>query len=753
MSTPVAVFPAAVATDAQLKVANNLITTSLRVAIDASNTILFVNSTAGFPANCLVSIDKEIIAIQTIQTSPNPALIVISGGRGFDGTAAAAHSAGAKVALYIDAWHHNALAAEVKAIESALGPNLGNVTTMASGALDASKYNFTPQSPGGSLIAGSNVITLSPVPAGVNATNTNHWLYIGGGTGTAEAVQITGGSAVAGAASGTVIVTCTYAHSGAWTIATATGGITEAIWSLPANGGTINVPMGSYAIHAPIKRRVNSTIWIRGAGQSTVTLAIASDFPLSANGVFDWSPGDGPTIPEGGASNLTIKFIQPDSTDPTVMTHWPAAIYTTGTYQTVWDSIVIIAAWRGISSPAATNGAKFSHIFCSHFERFIYLEWAFDSYLLNDVHSGVYGLTSNQTTAYLNSTTSIGLMACGVADLKVSDSIFGNLHCISLLKGSISNSTPKASFTNTWCEGQIAMSDGVVRFNGLHTAYGGTSSGPIISHSGGILQIDNAWILYTGDGSGIVSSVAHGDSDTQTGPLFCLSNSYYSAGANSLISLFGSSSYAGRHTIELSDVLIYRPVSTIANAYIDIDNGTGDVRLFAKGLSFTSAPGPVGSAIVLANDNYHVISGCDGGGFGYSLGGATKIVWEGNTNFAGNVNSFPDAMRVRGKLSPSIFVPLQCENYIASETGAANAIAGSLTDANGTNVPVAAGLRVTVKLAHTLQAGANTFVLNGGAAVAIKSAKNSANNIATAYAATGVITMLYDGTQWLDLSQ
>src|SRR5262245_24901961 len=99
MATPTAVFPGAVATDADLKVANNLIQTTLRVGIDAANTILFVPSTAGFTPNCLVSVDKEIIAIASLVTAPNPALVVAAGGRGFDGTGAAVHAAGAKVSM------------------------------------------------------------------------------------------------------------------------------------------------------------------------------------------------------------------------------------------------------------------------------------------------------------------------------------------------------------------------------------------------------------------------------------------------------------------------------------------------------------------------------------------------------------------------------------------------------------------------------------------------------------------------------
>ena len=91
-------------------------------------------------------------------------------------------------------------------------------------------------------------------------------------------------------------------------------------------------------------------------------------------------------------------------------------------------------------------------------------------------------------------------------------------------------------------------------------------------------------------------------------------------------------------------------------------------------------------------------------------------------------------------------------NYIATETGATNAIAGSLTDTSGGNVTLAAGLQVKVLLAHTLQAGANTFALNG-TAKNIKSSRNTANNIGTAYATGGTITMVYDGTQWQDVSQ
>jgi hypothetical protein len=264
MSTPTAVFPAAVATDAQLKVANNLVQTTLKVAIGTTDTILFVNSAAGFTANCLVSIDNEIIAVASVTTSPNATLNVASGGRGFDGTAAAAHSPGAKISLFIDAWHHNVLSAEVKAIEAALGSNLSNIGH--SPFLISRDYNFAPQTPGGTLNAGANSITLSPMPCGMAVGG---YLYISGGTGAAEAVPITGASST------NVIVTCANAHSGAWTIQSATSGIQEALSCSVAQYGSavVFVPPGVSLIYGSIVMPSYSTLYGGGMGVSVIRLA------------------------------------------------------------------------------------------------------------------------------------------------------------------------------------------------------------------------------------------------------------------------------------------------------------------------------------------------------------------------------------------------------------------------------------------------------------------------------------------------
>jgi hypothetical protein len=91
-------------------------------------------------------------------------------------------------------------------------------------------------------------------------------------------------------------------------------------------------------------------------------------------------------------------------------------------------------------------------------------------------------------------------------------------------------------------------------------------------------------------------------------------------------------------------------------------------------------------------------------------------------------------------------------NYVSSETGVNNAIAGALLDPRGQSMLLSLGLKLCINLSHTLQAGANTLTLNG-TSKNIKSHFNASNNIATAYASGAQWCGIYDGFEWLDTSQ
>ena len=263
---PSAAYPGRVATNSDLIVAVDRQQTTLALALTSTATFMTVIDPSLIVAFSLLSIDNELVK------TTGPAVgntIPIS--RGFDGTAPAIHAAGASVSGMVDAYHHNALVAEIEAIEGFLGPNGSN--------LPAAGYYvplpFAPQAPGGNLIVGSNVITLSPVPQGVNGTDQSHFLYISGGTGTPEAALITGGTAVAGAPSGTLIVTCVNTHSGAWTIQSATSGISEAISRVnAAGGGTVQIPQGVFPLHSRISLTSNTVLL--GAGRGVTILQVAA---------------------------------------------------------------------------------------------------------------------------------------------------------------------------------------------------------------------------------------------------------------------------------------------------------------------------------------------------------------------------------------------------------------------------------------------------------------------------------------------
>jgi hypothetical protein len=263
LTRPAAVFPGGIAGDINLAVAANQLQTTLAATMAIGDLSMIVADPSSIVAGMLFSIDAEIV-----QASSAPAGSSVPVSRGFDGTAPATHLTGAAVSGLIDAWHHNALVAEIEAIEQTLGAHLSNIP--ATSVVTTTPYNFPAQTPGGSLSPGTNSITLSPVPQGVNGTDQHHWLYISGGAGAAEAVLITGGTAVAGAASGTVFVTCANSHSGAWTIQTATAGIREAIIA-GGNYARIYIPSGPHTIYATVWSEFGASIHGAGSYQTFIT--------------------------------------------------------------------------------------------------------------------------------------------------------------------------------------------------------------------------------------------------------------------------------------------------------------------------------------------------------------------------------------------------------------------------------------------------------------------------------------------------
>lgn len=264
-------FPTAVATNSDLYVASDQATTSLSTSINSSTVSISVFSAAKFRAFNIITIDSEQVKICSISSN---VLTACAGGRGFAGTNAVSHNAGVGVFNYVSAIYHNTMSTEVQSIENWLinGQNF---------IYYAPNFDFPAQSPLTSISPGSNTINLAPVPRGVNHADTKHYLYISGGTGTAESVLIAGGNAVPGAPTGTITFTAANSHSGAYTVRSANCGITEAEYSAPTTGAMIYIP-NPCTVHAPIPYKDFMT-FAGAAGGTWLTPDSSSGIIFDAN--------------------------------------------------------------------------------------------------------------------------------------------------------------------------------------------------------------------------------------------------------------------------------------------------------------------------------------------------------------------------------------------------------------------------------------------------------------------------------------
>jgi hypothetical protein len=159
------------------------------------------------------------------------------------------------------------------------GGNTTNSGSSTAPIVNTANYPWTQTPPPSTAIqVGPNTVTLTPCPKGVNGTDLWHYLYISG-TGTPEAVLITGGSCTSRATSGTIEFTAAYAHLKGYSIGTATAGVQEAVVDaiLPTSTGQISrqvtIDPGSHLFRARLSLRgTGMTLTSSGA---TVTCSMS----------------------------------------------------------------------------------------------------------------------------------------------------------------------------------------------------------------------------------------------------------------------------------------------------------------------------------------------------------------------------------------------------------------------------------------------------------------------------------------------
>lgn len=107
-------FPGQVADDQHLKVAGNFVVTRLKYGVKAGDTIWTVADASRIVPHMLLTCEREIVSVTSVDGNN------LTVERGFDGTAAAAHTSNREVGSYPTAWDKNVLAAEIKAMQATL---------------------------------------------------------------------------------------------------------------------------------------------------------------------------------------------------------------------------------------------------------------------------------------------------------------------------------------------------------------------------------------------------------------------------------------------------------------------------------------------------------------------------------------------------------------------------------------------------------------------------------------------------------
>ncbi len=183
--------------------------------------------------------------------------------------------------------------------------SLGEYAPAAGGGVTAGmqavKYatDFTwSQSPSANLTsAGAATVSLTACAAGVTGSEPQYYVYVSG-TGTPEAVLVTGGTCAGNGQAGTLQFTTAVAHAAGYTVSSASGGLQEALIAAritPTNptgssqAGKVIVPPGEFKAYARVSIR-SSNITVDFSGSIVecwmVDTCIFAGDP-SASGSFD----------------------------------------------------------------------------------------------------------------------------------------------------------------------------------------------------------------------------------------------------------------------------------------------------------------------------------------------------------------------------------------------------------------------------------------------------------------------------------
>jgi hypothetical protein len=164
-------------------------------------------------------------------------------------------------------------------------------------------------------VAGAKTLNLASCPVGVTGSEPQYWIYIAG-TGTPEAVQVTGGTCAGNGQAGSLQFTTANGHSAGYTVSSASGGLQEALIAaryLPMGAG---VTQAGKVIAPPGDFNAYARISVRSSGMTVDFSGSTINCYMSDTCLFVGDSGN-------SGSYLDITLINPRGRPTVTNGSWP----------------------------------------------------------------------------------------------------------------------------------------------------------------------------------------------------------------------------------------------------------------------------------------------------------------------------------------------------------------------------------------------------------------------------------------------
>lgn len=758
-------FPGAVATPSQLKVGINGVSTLLNANANTVQTTFVISACARIAANVLITIDSEIMPVTGCQGT-----VLVVGSRGFDGTTPATHIAGAIIYANVDAWHHNALSAEVQAIEATLGANLSNIVNVPgnAGTATALKGTLSDQS----VSTPSQFITLcvAAVAQGKTILLSQRWDINGTcaasiwAYGNGQFCPTTGhATTLSGAFDGDRTQhVCT---SPAGTISF-TGAVTAFYpqWFGPA--GTCSGPSvdSVLAVQAAIDAAVGRAVVLVGAPSSC---AISAAGPGGLGGLTLYPPNSGINLTSnssfqagpyvaGSSGGLVAYAANPPTQLLTIYAANP----------------IIHDLYLDGNSGASAHGIVTALGSKSKWTNVIVREFSDDGGQANDFATPTTNLTTGISSGSCGGTCSMVVAATTVN--RITD---GAYYCPFL---AIDVGTVNAEFNLP----VTSLAGLTVHLSTTTWAHSHTTSSLVMCQGNTDDMVVNNFQSYSNGGWGwrviegpdvggfqwhdaFISSNALGG-EQWVGAVHYHTGGHYSGDNGPAIQLGVTSSATGF----TSEMVVDPPTDleenqTVFNAVVAVCDNISNVhfKVLDQFTFVTSATTGLLPKSCSAYPNGTTTTGYgvfNDGCFYTKNSQGTAAIGSGNCPFTsqGLATLYQSANIICPSANGCDTGHRECTGIgvpDASCPGASanGAIVATLRDSAGNLVPAVQGLRVTIILAHTLigSSSPNHLNLNGAGSQAIASHLNPGNSITGSYVVSGVIDLMFSNGDWLDMGQ